>query len=82
MIREDERNANLTLGGNGTANGEGVCGKLLLEFVVLGAGFGESGDGDRGDFGDGLLAAVTKRNFDGDLERERRSERTAEVTST
>lgn len=43
---------------------------------------GDNGEGDRGDFGDELGDFVTRRNFDGDRERERRSVLTAELTST
>ena len=43
---------------------------------------GDRGDGDRGDFGDGLGDLDIKRNLDGDLESERRRDLTADVTST
>lgn len=40
------------------------------------------GDGESGDFGDELGDLVTRRNFDGDRERERLRDLTADVTST
>jgi hypothetical protein len=40
------------------------------------------GDGERGDFGDELGDLATMRNLDGDRDRERLSDRTADVTST
>jgi hypothetical protein len=85
LARDDDRSANLALGGNGTASGDGVCGVLLLVNI---AGYadarfdGDIGDGDRGDFGDGLGDFVTSRNLDGERDRERRRDLTAEVTST
>lgn len=42
----------------------------------------DSGEGDRGDFDEGLGDLVKSRNFDGDLESDRLSERTADETST
>jgi hypothetical protein len=43
---------------------------------------GDLGDGESGDFGDELGDFFTRLNFDGERESERRSDRTAEVTST
>lgn len=43
---------------------------------------GEVGDGESGDFGDVVGDVVTRLNFDGDRESERRRDLTAEVTST
>lgn len=75
-----------TLGGNGLARGEGVC-EGVIENMVEGCEVrrfgGERGEGDNGDFGDELgLLSVTRRNLEGERESERRSDLTAEVTST
>ena len=43
---------------------------------------GDRGEGESGDFGDELGDFVTRRNLDGDLDSERRSDLTADVTST
>ena len=46
-------------------------------------GDGDKGDGERGDLGDELGDFLpTRRNFDGDRERDLRIDLTAEVTST
>lgn len=78
----DDRRASFALGGYGTARGDETCDGLPMEKAdgVETARFG--GDGERGDFGDGLGDFVIRRNFDGDLDRERLRDRTAEVTST
>jgi hypothetical protein len=85
--RVEDRSASFALGGKGTAKGEGVCGGLLgllpkielWEDVLFG---GDNGEGDRGDLGDELGDFVTRRNFDGERERERRRDLTAELIST
>ena len=87
LARPEERSANFALGGNGTANGDGVCGGLLvLPVKIVGCEtvrFGdENGDGDSGDLGDELGDFLTRLNLDGDLESERLRDLTAEVTST
>lgn len=85
MARDEDRSANLALGGNGTARGDGVCGVFVL---ANNAGYedarldGETGDGDSGDLGDELGDLVTSRNLDGERDKERLSDLTAEVTST
>lgn len=43
---------------------------------------GDTGDGDSGDDGDGLGDFVASRNLDGERDKERLSDLTAEVTST
>lgn len=85
MALDEERSANLALGGNGTASGDGVWGVFVAAKM---AGYeearldGDSGDGDSGDFGEGLGDLVTSRNLDGERDKERLSDLTAEVTST
>lgn len=81
-MREEDLRASFTLGGKGTAKGDGVRGVFpgvtdveILEFKI--EGFGD----DRGDL-EGLGDFVMSRSFEGDLESERLNERTAEVTST
>lgn len=77
----------LALGGNGMAKGDGAV-TLNEEKMLPDAcgGFGESGDGDSGDFGVGEVdTEVTNRKAgarDGERESERRSCRMAEVAST
>lgn len=80
-----ERRESLTLGGKGLASGDGVC--VGVPGVVVGCEKarlgGESGDGDNGDLGDWLPDRdVTMRNFDGERDNERRSDLTADETST
>ncbi len=85
FARDDDRSASFALGGNGTAKGDGVCGMLPaantvgVETVRL---EGDKGDGESGDLGDSLGDLVTRRNLDGDRDSERRSDLTADVTST
>lgn len=82
----DERSASLALGGNGTASGDGVWGVLVVDAKT--AGYedarleGDNGDGDSGDLGDELGDLVTNLNLDGERDKERLSDLTAEVTST
>lgn len=55
--------------------------EAMIELIE--ARFGDDKDeGERGDFDEGLGGLVIRRNFEGDLDNERLSERTAEVTST
>jgi hypothetical protein len=54
----------------------------LLGVNRLGWEAARLGDGESGDFGDELGDLVTRRNFDGDRDRERLSDLTADVTST
>ena len=73
------------LGGKGTAKGEGVWFGMVEKRPppVRLVGDGDKGDGERGDLGDELGDFLpTKRNFDGDRERDLRIDLTAEVTST
>lgn len=85
LERVAERSDSLTLGGNGLARGDGVCtvvpAKMLAGCERARFG-GDRGDGDNGDLGDGLGDFVTRRNLEGERDRERRSDLTAEVTST
>ena len=80
--RVEDRSASFALGGKGTARGDGVCGGLLAPNTVGvdTARFG--GEGDRGDFGEGLGDFVTRRNLEGERDKERLSDLTADVTST
>jgi hypothetical protein len=78
--RVEERSASFALGGNGTARGDGVGGGLLEANKGCGEARWGMG-GDRGELGDGLGDFATRRNFDGDRERERRSDLTALATS-
>lgn len=82
LERVEDRSASFALGGYGTARGEDTCEGLPMVNAegVETARFG--GVGERGDFGEGLGDLVTRRNFEGDRDSERRSDRTAEVTST
>lgn len=87
--RPEDLSASFALGGKGTARGEGVWGVLLEELVkklrwepVLARLEGERGDGESGDFGDELGDFFTRLNLDGERERERLRDLTAEVTST
>lgn len=54
-----------------------------MEYCEVDRFCGDNGEGERGDLGDedGDFL-VTRRNFDGERERERRSDLTADVTST
>jgi len=80
----DDRNASFALGGKGTASGEEMCAGFpngVVEGVVETArlwGVGESGDFA----GEALGDLVMSRNFEGDLDRERLNDRTADPTST
>jgi hypothetical protein len=86
------RKVSFALGGKGTARAEGVWWVGALAKGVLPGplakmlGWDDArlcGDGDSGDLGDGLGDfLVTRRNFEGDRDRERRRDLTAEVTST
>ena len=76
-LRAEDRRANFALGGKGTASGDGVWDGLLpntdgVENVRFG------GDGESGDLGEGLGDFVIRRNLEGDRERERRMDLTAE----
>jgi hypothetical protein len=85
FAREADRRASFWLGGNGTARGDGVCGGFAAKkFGWDKARFcGESGEGEFGEFGvDVGDLVVSRRNLDGDPERERRNDLTADVTST
>lgn len=80
FARDDDRSANLALGGNGTARGDGVCGGWGTDSEDASCE-GDS-EGEKGDFGEELGDLVMMRNFEGDLESERLSDLTADVTST
>lgn len=78
---------NFTLeGGNGLANGDGVCVGALVKIVAGGKSLrfcGDEVEGERGDFGDELGDfCATRRNLEGERESDRRSDLTADETST
>jgi len=86
LDRLADRSESFTLGGNGLAKGEGVCDGVPLK-MVDGCEFrrfgGDRGDGESGDFGDAAgVLSVIRRNLEGERDNERRSDLTAEVTST
>lgn len=77
-----ERCDNFALGGKGTARGEGVCECRFKKSCDDWRFGGDRGEGDKGDLGDGLGDLdLTNRNFDGERDKDRRKDLTADDTS-